>query len=168
MSFANKHLIEKVVSIRRVTKVVKGGRILSFSVLVVVGDGEGSIGIGKGRAKETSVAVQKATRKARRNLTKIASPLVSLSHKATGKFGASVVLLMPTKVGRGIIASDCVRTVLNVVGVSNVVTKCFGSTNPINVIFATLRALTSQSNANTDSSTVSINNTVNATGTSKR
>lgn len=138
------NLTEKVVSIRRVTKVVKGGRILSFSVLVVVGDGSGKIGVGKGRAKETSLAVQKAVRKAHKNLTRI--PLINgtITCRTTAKFGASIVLLIPTKPGRGIIASDSVRTVLSASGVTDVVAKCFGSTNPINVVFAVLKGLACQ------------------------
>ncbi|AGO28337.1 30S ribosomal subunit protein S5 [Candidatus Tremblaya phenacola PAVE] len=137
-------MIEKVVSIRRVTKVVKGGRIMSFSALVVVGDGKGKVGIGKGRSRETSAAVLKATQRAYKNLIQVHLENGSIVFRTTAKFGASKVLLIPTKAGRGIVASDSVRTVLCAVGATDVGAKCFGSTNPINVVFATLRGLQKQ------------------------
>ena len=130
-------LREKMISVNRVTKVVKGGRILGFAALTVVGDGDGRVGMGKGKAKEVPVAVQKAMEQARRNMFKV--PLKN------GKHGASSVLLAPAKDGTGVIAGGPMRAVFDVMGVQNVVAKSHGSTNPYNLVRATLDGLRKQS-----------------------
>jgi small subunit ribosomal protein S5 len=135
-------LREKMVSINRVTKVVKGGRILGFAALTVVGDGDGGIGMGKGKAREVPVAVQKAMEEARRKLVKVSLKDGSLHHAVIGHHGASRVLLQPASAGTGIIAGGPMRAVFEVMGVTDVVAKCFGSTNPYNVVRATLNGLT--------------------------
>lgn len=132
---------EKMVSINRVTKVVKGGRILGFAALTVVGDGDGGIGMGKGKAREVPVAVQKAMEEARRKLAKVSLKDGSLHHAVVGHHGASRVLLQPASAGTGIIAGGPMRAVFEVMGVTDVVAKCFGSTNPYNVVRATLNGL---------------------------
>jgi small subunit ribosomal protein S5 len=134
-------LREKMVSINRVTKVVKGGRILGFAALTVVGDGDGGIGMGKGKAREVPVAVQKAMEEARRKLFKVALKDGSVHHAVKGEWGASTVLIQPASAGTGIIAGGPVRAVFEVMGVTDVVAKCFGSTNPYNVVRATLNGL---------------------------
>jgi small subunit ribosomal protein S5 len=134
-------LREKMVSINRVTKVVKGGRILGFAALTVVGDGDGGIGMGKGKAREVPVAVQKAMEEARRKLFKVSLKDGSVHHAVTGVWGASSVLIQPASAGTGIIAGGPVRAVFEVMGVTDVVAKCFGSTNPYNVVRATLNGL---------------------------
>jgi small subunit ribosomal protein S5 len=130
-------LREKMIAVNRVTKVVKGGRILGFAALTVVGDGDGRIGMGKGKAKEVPVAVQKAMEQARRNMFKV--PLKNGTH------GASAVLLAPAKDGTGVIAGGPMRAVFDVMGVQNVVAKSHGSTNPYNLVRATLDGLRKQS-----------------------
>ena len=134
-------LKEKMIAVNRVTKVVKGGRTLSFAALTVVGDGDGRIGMGKGKAKEVPVAVQKAMEAARRNLTKISLKNGSIHHKVVGEHGASHVLMAPAPAGTGIIAGGPMRAVFEVMGVTNILAKCFGSTNPYNVVRATLNGL---------------------------
>lgn len=134
-------LREKMVSINRVTKVVKGGRILGFAALTVVGDGDGSVGMGKGKAREVPVAVQKAMDEARRKLTKVSLHNGTLQHSVVGKHGASVVLMQPAPNGTGIIAGGAMRAVFEVMGVTDVIAKCIGSTNPYNVVRATLNGL---------------------------
>jgi small subunit ribosomal protein S5 len=134
-------LREKMVSINRVTKVVKGGRILGFAALTVVGDGDGGIGMGKGKAREVPVAVQKAMEEARRKMLKVNLKDGSLHHAVIGHHGASRVLLQPASAGTGIIAGGPMRAVFEVMGVTDVVAKCFGSTNPYNVVRATLNGL---------------------------
>jgi small subunit ribosomal protein S5 len=134
-------LREKMVSINRVTKVVKGGRILGFAALTVVGDGDGGIGMGKGKAREVPVAVQKAMEEARRKLVKVSLKDGSIHHAVIGHHGASRVLLQPASAGTGIIAGGPMRAVFEVMGVTDVVAKCFGSTNPYNVVRATLNGL---------------------------
>jgi len=136
-------LREKMVAVNRVTKVVKGGRVLGFAALTVVGDGDGGIGMGKGKAREVPVAVQKAMEEARRKLVKIGLKNGTLHHAVTGAHGASKVLIQPASDGTGIIAGGPMRAVFEVMGVQNVLAKCFGSTNPYNVVRATLNALTS-------------------------
>jgi len=136
-------LREKMVAVNRVTKVVKGGRVLGFAALTVVGDGDGGIGMGKGKAREVPVAVQKAMEEARRKLVKIGLKNGTLHHAVTGTHGAAKVLIQPASDGTGIIAGGPMRAVFEVMGVQNVLAKCFGSTNPYNVVRATLNALNS-------------------------
>jgi len=136
-------LREKMVSINRVTKVVKGGRVLGFAALTVVGDGDGSIGMGKGKAREVPVAVQKAMEEARRKMFKVSLKNGTLHHTVTGRHGAAVVLMQPAHDGTGIIAGGPMRAVFEVMGVTNILAKCFGSTNPYNVVRATLQGLQS-------------------------
>jgi small subunit ribosomal protein S5 len=134
-------LREKMISINRVTKVVKGGRILGFAALTVVGDGDGRIGMGKGKAKEVPVAVQKAMEAARRNMKKVALKDGTIHHKVAGMHGAAKVLMAPAKPGDGIIAGGPMRAVFEVMGVKDIVAKSLGSTNPYNMVRATLDAL---------------------------
>jgi small subunit ribosomal protein S5 len=135
-------LREKMVAINRVTKVVKGGRILGFAALTVVGDGDGSIGMGKGKSREVPVAVQKAMEEARRKMVKVQLKNGTLQHTVIGRQGAAKVLMQPASEGTGIIAGGPVRAVLEVMGVTNILAKCQGSTNPYNVVRATIDGLT--------------------------
>src|SRR5882724_6603818 len=135
-------LREKMISINRVTKVVKGGRILGFAALTVVGDGDGRIGMGKGKSREVPVAVQKAMEEARRKMVKVPLKNGTLQHQVLGVHGAAKVLMMPASEGTGIIAGGPMRAVFEVMGVTNILAKCFGSTNPYNVVRATLNGLT--------------------------
>ena len=132
---------EKMISINRVTKVVKGGRILAFAALTVVGDGDGRIGMGKGKAKEVPVSVQKAMDSARRGLFKVALRNGTVHHNVTGEHGAAKVLLAPAPAGTGIIAGGPMRAVFEVMGVTDIVAKSLGSSNPYNMVRATLDAL---------------------------
>ncbi|MBI3140729.1 MAG: 30S ribosomal protein S5 [Rhodocyclales bacterium] len=134
-------LREKMVSINRVTKVVKGGRILGFAALTVVGDGDGGVGMGKGKSREVPVAVQKAMDEARRKMVKISLKNGTLQHAVLGEHGASRVLMQPASAGTGIIAGGPMRAVFEVMGVTDVLAKCLGSTNPYNVVRATLDGL---------------------------
>ncbi len=134
-------LREKMISVNRVTKVVKGGRILGFAALTVVGDGDGRIGMGKGKAREVPVAVQKAMEDARRNMVKVSLKNGSVFHNVTGEHGASRVLLAPAPAGTGIIAGGPMRAVFEVMGVTDIVAKSHGSTNPYNMVRATFDAL---------------------------
>jgi small subunit ribosomal protein S5 len=134
-------LREKMVSINRVTKVVKGGRVLGFAALTVVGDGDGGVGMGKGKAREVPVAVQKAMEEARRRMIKVSLRNGTLHHAVIGHHGASRVYMQPAAEGTGIIAGGPVRAVFEVMGVQNVLAKCYGSTNPYNVVRATLDGL---------------------------
>jgi small subunit ribosomal protein S5 len=138
-------LREKMVAINRVTKVVKGGRILGFAALTVVGDGDGAVGMGKGKSREVPVAVQKAMEEARRKMTKISLREGTLHHTVTGKHGATTVLLSPAAAGTGVIAGGPMRAVFEVMGVTDVVAKTIGSTNPYNVVRATLNGLQAMS-----------------------
>ena len=135
-------LREKMVAINRVTKVVKGGRVLGFAALTVVGDGDGGIGMGKGKAREVPVAVQKAMDEARRKMVKISLRNGTLQHAVVGRHGASRVYMQPASEGTGIIAGGPVRAVPEVMGVTNILAKCLGSTNPYNVVRATINGLT--------------------------
>ena len=134
-------LKEKMIAVNRVTKVVKGGRTLSFAALTVVGDGDGRIGMGKGKAKEVPVAVQKAMEAARRNMFKVQLKDGTIHHQVIGGHGAAKVLMAPAKAGDGIIAGGPVRAIFEVMGVTDIVAKSHGSTNPYNMVRATLDAL---------------------------
>jgi small subunit ribosomal protein S5 len=137
-------LKEKMISVNRVTKVVKGGRILSFA-LTVVGDNEGGVGMGKGKSREVPVAVTKAMEEARRKMVKVSLKNGTFHHAVIGKHGASVVIIQPASEGTGIIAGGAMRAVFEVMGVHNVLAKCLGSTNPYNVVRATLNGLSKMS-----------------------
>jgi len=134
---------EKMIAVNRVTKVVKGGRIMGFAALAVVGDGDGRIGMGKGKSKEVPVAVQKAMEEARRKMIKVTLKNGTLQHTVTGKHGASSVMISPAKDGTGVIAGGPMRAIFEVMGVTNVVAKSNGSTNPYNMVRATLNGLAS-------------------------
>jgi small subunit ribosomal protein S5 len=134
-------LKEKMIAVNRVTKVVKGGRILGFAALTVVGDGDGRIGMGKGKSKEVPVAVTKAMQDARRNLIKVSLRDGTIHHKVVGEHGAAHVLVAPAPAGTGIIAGGPMRAVFEVMGVTDIVAKSLGSTNPYNLVRATLDAL---------------------------
>ena len=134
-------LKEKMIAVNRVTKVVKGGRILGFAALTVVGDGDGRIGMGKGKAREVPVAVQKAMEAARRGMFKVSLRNGSIHHNVIGEHGAARVLMDPAPAGTGIIAGGPMRAVFEVMGVTDIVTKSHGSTNPYNMVRATLDAL---------------------------
>jgi len=134
-------LKEKMIAINRVTKVVKGGRTLSFAALTVVGDGDGRIGMGKGKAREVPVSVQKAMEKARRGMAKMPLKNGTVHHRVEGKHGASRVMLSPAAEGTGVIAGGPMRAVFDVMGIRNIVAKSHGSTNPYNLVRATLDAL---------------------------
>ena len=134
-------LIEKMISINRVTKVVKGGRIMGFAALTVVGDGDGRIGMGKGKSKEVPVAVQKAMDESRRKMVKISLKNGTLHHAVIGRHGAAKVFMQPASEGTGIIAGGAMRAVFEAVGVHNILAKCIGSSNPYNVVRATLNGL---------------------------
>jgi small subunit ribosomal protein S5 len=132
---------EKMIAVNRVTKVVKGGRILGFAALTVVGDGDGRIGMGKGKSKEVPVAVQKAMEQARRGMLKCSIKNGTLHHRVYGQHGASNVMMSPAPKGTGIIAGGPMRAVFEVVGITDIVAKSHGSTNPYNLVRATLDAL---------------------------
>jgi small subunit ribosomal protein S5 len=132
---------EKMIAINRVTKVVKGGRILGFAALTVVGDGDGRVGMGKGKAREVPVSVQKAMEKARRGMAKMPLKNGTVHHVVEGKHGASKVILSPAAEGTGVIAGGPMRAIFDVIGIRNIVAKSHGSTNPYNLVRATLNAL---------------------------
>ncbi len=136
---------EKMIAVNRVTKVVKGGRIMGFAALAVVGDGDGRIGMGKGKSKEVPVAVQKAMEEARRKMVKVTLKNGTLQHTVSGKHGASSVMMIPAKEGTGVIAGGPMRAIFEVMGVTNVVARSNGSTNPYNMVRATLNGLAKMS-----------------------
>lgn len=136
---------EKMIAVNRVTKVVKGGRIMGFAALAVVGDGDGRIGMGKGKSKEVPVAVQKAMEEARRKMIKVTLKNGTLQHMVHGQHGASKVMMIPAKDGTGVIAGGPMRAIFEVMGVTNVVAKSHGSTNPYNMVRATLDGLAKMS-----------------------
>jgi small subunit ribosomal protein S5 len=134
-------LQERLVAIRRVAKVVKGGRIFGFSALTVVGDGEGRVGFGTGKAREVPVAIQKAMESARKNMVDVSLVEGTLQYPITSEHGAAKVYMQPASEGTGVIAGGPMRAVFDVVGVHNVLAKCIGSNNPINVVRATIKGL---------------------------
>ncbi len=134
-------LIEKLVAVNRVAKVVKGGRQFGFSALVVVGDGDGKVGFGMGKAKEVPIAIQKAMETARRNMQQVKLANGTLQYPIIGKHGAAKVYMQPASEGTGIIAGGAMRAIFEAVGVHNVLAKCIGSNNPINVVRATMDGL---------------------------
>jgi small subunit ribosomal protein S5 len=142
-------LAERIVYINRVAKVVKGGRRFSFSVIVVVGDAAGHVGVGLGKAREVPEAIRKAGDAARKNLFYIPLSQGTFPHDVIGKFGASSVFLRPASDGTGVIAGGAARSVLEMAGVRNALTKSFGSTNPHNLVRATINGLRSLRNPET-------------------
>lgn len=132
---------EKMIQVNRVTKVVKGGRTMSFAALTVVGDGDGRVGMGQGKAKEVPVAVQKAMESARRNMVKVSLKSGTIHHNVVGEHGAAKVLLAPAVEGTGVIAGGPMRAIFDVMGVKDIVAKSLGSSNPYNMVRATLAAL---------------------------
>lgn len=134
-------LQEKLIAVNRVSKTVKGGRIFSFAALTVVGDGNGKIGFGYGKAREVPAAIQKAMERAKRNMVNVAVCDGTLQHPVKGSHTGSKVFMQPASEGTGVIAGGAMRAVLEVVGIRNVLSKAYGSTNPINVVRATINAL---------------------------
>jgi small subunit ribosomal protein S5 len=134
-------LQERLVGIRRVAKVVKGGRVFGFSALTVVGDGNGRVGVGRGNAREVPVAIQKAMENARSNMVNVSLKEGTLQYPITAEHGAAKVYMQPASEGTGVIAGGPMRAVFDVVGVHNVLAKCIGSNNPINVVRATIKGL---------------------------
>lgn len=135
--------LEKLVAVARNAKVVKGGKIFSFSAVTVVGDGNGRIGIGRGKAREVPVAIQKSLENARKNMRHVVLKNDTLHHEVIGKHGATRVFMKPASDGTGIIAGGAMRAVFEVLGIKNVLAKIGGSTNPVNVVRATIKALAS-------------------------
>ena len=138
---------EQLINVRRVSKVVKGGRIFGFSALTVVGDGEGRVGMGRGKAREVPIAVQKAMEDARRNMFKVQMKGDTIQYPMIGRHGSARVVLRPATEGTGIIAGGTMRAVFEVMGIQNVLTKVIGTTNPVNVTRATIAALKSMRSA---------------------
>ncbi|AFU99002.1 30S ribosomal protein S5 [Simiduia agarivorans] len=134
-------LQEKLVQVNRVAKTVKGGRIFAFTALTVVGDGNGKVGFGRGKAREVPVAIQKAMEAARRNMIQVELNGDTLQYPTKGRHGGSKVYMQPASAGTGVIAGGAMRSVLEIAGVKNVLSKCYGSTNPVNVVRATFDAL---------------------------
>ncbi len=134
-------LQEKLVQVNRVAKVVKGGRIFSFTALTVVGDGNGKVGFGRGKAREVPQAIQKAMEQARRNMITVQLNGDTLQYPIKAAHGASKIYMQPASQGTGVIAGGAMRAVLEIAGVHNVLAKCYGSTNPVNVVRATIKGL---------------------------
>ena len=134
-------LLEKLIAVNRVAKVVKGGRVFGFSALTVVGDGKGRVGYGTGKAREVPVAIQKAMETARKNMVDVKLNGTTLQYPLTGRHGAARVYMQPASEGTGIIAGGAMRAVIEVLGVQNVLAKCIGTNNPINVVQATIKGL---------------------------
>ncbi len=135
-------LLEKLISVNRVAKVVKGGRQFGFTALTVVGDGNGRVGMGRGKAREVPIAIQKAMEAARKDMKAVALRQNTLQYATMGEHGAAKVYMQPASDGTGIIAGGAMRAVFEVVGVHNVLAKCIGTNNPINVVRATIEGLT--------------------------
>ena len=138
---SNDDLIEKLVTVNRVAKVVKGGRQFGFTALTVVGDGQGKVGFGYGKAREVPIAIQKAMQNARNNMININLNNDTLQYAKKGRHGATLVYMQPASEGTGVIAGGAMRAVLEIAGVHNVLAKCYGSTNPVNVVRATFNGL---------------------------
>ena len=138
--------VEKLINVRRVAKVVKGGRIFGFSALTVVGDGKGRVGFGQGKAREVPQAIQKAMQDARNNMVTVELKGSTIQHPMTGIHGAARVYMQPASEGTGVIAGGAMRAVFEVLGVHNVLAKVIGSRNPVNVVNATINGLTGLSN----------------------
>jgi len=134
-------LQEKLVQVNRVAKVVKGGRIFAFTALTVVGDGNGRVGFGRGKSREVPTAIQKAMEQAKRNMVDVQLDGSTLQYPVRGRHSGSQIYMQPASEGTGIIAGGAMRAVLEMVGVKNVLAKCYGSTNPVNVVRATFDAL---------------------------
>ncbi len=134
-------LQEKLVQVNRVAKTVKGGRIFGFTALTVVGDGNGKVGFGRGKAREVPLAIQKAMEAARRNMIQVELNGSTIQYPIKANHGASKVYMQPASEGTGVIAGGAMRAVLEIAGVQNVLAKCYGSTNPVNVVRATFKAL---------------------------
>jgi len=144
-STSNDDLVEKLVAINRVAKVVKGGRQFGFTALTVVGDGKGRVGMGRGKAREVPAAIQKAMENARKNMVSVALKGSTLQYAMMARHGAAKVYMQPASEGTGIIAGGPMRAVFEVLGVHDVLAKCIGSPNPINVIRATVKGLAGMS-----------------------
>lgn len=134
-------LVEKLVQVNRVAKVVQGGRVFGFTALSVVGDGNGRVGFGRGKAREVPLAIQKSMQAARQNMVEVDLNGSTLWYPITARHGASKVFMQPASEGTGVIAGGTMRALLEVAGVHNVLAKCYGSTNPVNVVHATFKAL---------------------------
>lgn len=142
-------LQEKLVEVNRVAKTVKGGRIFGFTALTVVGDGKGKVGFGRGKAREVPQAIQKAMEAARRNMIQVDLKGTTIQYPTKANHGASKVYMQPASDGTGVIAGGAMRAVLEIAGVQNVLAKCYGSTNPVNVVRATFKALQEMSSPET-------------------
>ena len=134
-------LQEKLIQVNRVAKVVKGGRIFSFTALTAVGDGNGRVGFGRGKAREVPLAIQKAMEAARRNRISVSLDGHTLEYPVKSRHGASKVYMQPASEGTGVIAGGAMRAIMELAGVQNVLAKCYGSTNPVNVVYATFKGL---------------------------
>ncbi len=135
-------LQEKLVSVKRTAKVVKGGRIFGFAAIVVIGDGKGRIGFGMGKSREVPAAIQKAMESGRRNMYRIPLNGSTIQHPIIGRHGATKVVMIPAGEGTGLIAGGAMRAVCEVIGIRDILAKCIGSRSPVNVVRATLKALT--------------------------